>query len=157
MCRRRARPGVILPDALPEVPPPSRTSLSGGPCCRPLEPDTPVGGPVLPHPELGNQSRRKSTRTGSTYIDGPGIPSAGPVQTKPEPGRRFVPGGRFVPVADAGDAGQDASPKAGLPVPGRGVRSAPGPHWPGQGQAAQDFRPTALSATLGGNRAPGPV
>jgi hypothetical protein len=34
MCRRRARPGLALPDAVPEVPPPSRTPLSGGPCCR---------------------------------------------------------------------------------------------------------------------------
>jgi hypothetical protein len=136
------------------------------------KPGTPVRGPVLPLLRLDTLARgsvlpplepgRCRTRSSKTslgrkapgpaaHIDGLGVPSAGQVLTKPEPGRRFVPGGRFVPVAGAGGAGQDAGPKAGLRIPGRGFRSAPGPHWPGQGQA-QDYRSTAPSTTLGGNR-----
>jgi hypothetical protein len=104
------------------------------------KPDTPVRGPMLPPLEPGG-SGRDSTRSGNNFC-GSGVLSAGPVFKKPEP---------------AGGAGQDSSLKAGLPVPGRGLRSAPGSHWPGQGQAAQDFGSTAPSTSLGGNRAPGPV
>jgi hypothetical protein len=123
---------------------PKPDTLAGGPCCRPRS----RGGPA---PGARDQFRREKHPDRQTYRWS-GVPNAGPVlHHGPEPGRRLVPGERFGPVTDAG---QDASPKAGLPVPGRGVRSAPGPRWPGQGQAAHDFRPTAPSTTLGGNRAP---
>jgi hypothetical protein len=53
----------------------------------------------------------------AAHNDGSGVPSAGSVSKQPEPDRRFVPGGRFAPVTDAGGAGQDGSLRAGLPVP----------------------------------------
>jgi hypothetical protein len=125
--------------------------------CRP-QAGHPGRGSVLPPLELGGSCTRSSRPVPAGKAPGPeDISTVGSSKCRsgsapPEPGRRFVPGKRFGPVTDAG---QDASPKAGLPVPGRGVWSAPGPRWPGQGQAAHDFRPTAPSTTLGGNRAPG--
>ena len=117
------------------------------------QPDTPVRGPVLPALKPGGGSRTSPggrAPGAAAHIAGSGVPSAGPFQVGRSLGRRFVPGGRLTPVTGAGGAGRDASP-------GRGVRSIPGPHWPGQGQAAHDFRSPVPSTSLGGNRAPGPV
>jgi hypothetical protein len=65
-----------------------------------------------------NQSRRTSTRTGSTYSRvGSSKCRSGLYETGAWP--EVQPGRGFVPVLDAGDAGQHAGMKAGLPIPGR--------------------------------------
>jgi hypothetical protein len=85
------------PDALPEVPPPSRTPFPGaraaalGAGGSRIEAQEPV--PVEKYPDrqhiLPGPERLGSSKCRSAL-------------TKPEPGRRFVPGGRFNPVMDAG-------------------------------------------------------
>jgi hypothetical protein len=152
LCRRGARPVLVPPDALPEVPHPSRAPLPGYPAAA-YAAGHPCPGARAAGLEAGGGSRTSPVGRApgaAAHIAGSGVPSAGPFQVGRSLGRRFVPGGKITPVTDAGGAGRDASS-------GRGVGSIPGPQWPGQGQAAHDFRSTATSTTLGGNRAPGLV
>jgi hypothetical protein len=124
------------------------------------QPDTPVRGPLLPvmKREGGTRTSPGGKAPGAAeHNAGSGVPSAGPFQVGRSLSRRFVPGGGLPRSPMLGVPGRMPSPHAELPAPGRGVRPAPGLHWPRQGQAAHDLRPPAPSTSLGSNRAPGPV
>jgi hypothetical protein len=105
---------------------------TASPGCAAPKPDTLSGGARAAALGAGGSRTRSSRPAPAGKALGPAALSTGrefqmPVRSwsgsaAPEPGRRCVPGERFGPVTDAGGAGQDASPKAGLPVPGRGVR-----------------------------------
>jgi hypothetical protein len=162
VCRRGARPGLAPPDALPEVPPPSRTP-------------GPNRGPVLPPLEPGgfrtgaqDQSRRKSTPTGSTYCrvgSSKGLSGSNKAGAWPEvcAGREVRPGSLkpVVRVAPnrcrAGSwCGRRELPAGRLVSGCRSVSEPTGHFAQWQGRKISDGPPYVLGLVTG-NRAPGPV
>jgi hypothetical protein len=81
--------GTCPPGCAAEGAGPKPDTLAGGSCCCPWS----RGGPA---PGARDQSRREKHPDRQTYRRS-GVSNAGPVPTKLEPGRRFVPGGRSGP------------------------------------------------------------
>jgi hypothetical protein len=117
VCRKGARPELPPPDALPEVPPPSRTPFKG-PVLPPLGPGGSRIGARVPVP-VEKHPDRQHISPGPERLGSSKCRSA---LTKSEPGRRFVPGGRFTPVMDAGGRNyRPWMPGTKLELPGRKI------------------------------------